>query len=391
MSFDTIDLLTGKIFQVTWDTGRRCNYDCTYCPAHRHDNFSAHATLEELKRNVDFLYEYTDLYMQFRNLKIANFGFTGGEPTVNPNFIPFAQYLKQQYDEKYATRWDAGFALTTNGAMGEKMGQAVMENFGHATVSYHSESDDKLKQQVKDRILQFAYQGPLHEFTVSVNVMFHAEYFDECVQLCDFLQAHEVDFVPRVIGEEPDSKPTFAHKYSKDQLQWFKDYWKRKNEEKREQETTWALSAASDKTENKQKVIGNNIGRPCCGSRDMMLYNGTDSRRSNFVDFREFKGWNCSVNWFFLHLEQQTDSIYHHQTCQARFDGTRGPIGKISEGHKLIEELKVKLESGTMPTIVCPKQTCGCGLCAPKSMNQDRFFDVLENHIDPGVLNDYNR
>ena len=391
MSFDTIDLLTGKIFQVTWDTGRRCNYDCTYCPAHRHDNFSAHATLEELKRNVDFLYEYTDLYMQFRNLKIANFGFTGGEPTVNPNFIPFAQYLKQQYDEKYADRWDAGFALTTNGAMGEKMGQAVMENFGHATVSYHSESDDKLKQQVKDRILQFAYQGPLHEFTVSVNVMFHAEYFDECVQLCDFLQAHEVDFVPRVIGEEPDSKPTFAHKYSKDQLQWFKDYWKRKNEEKREQETTWALSAASDKTENKQKVIGNNIGRPCCGSRDMMLYNGTDSRRSNFVDFREFKGWNCSVNWFFLHLEQQTDSIYHHQTCQARFDGTRGPIGKISEGHKLIEELKVKLESGTMPTIVCPKQTCGCGLCAPKSMNQDRFFDVLENHIDPGVLNDYNR
>ena len=391
MSFDTIDLLTGKIFQVTWDTGRRCNYDCTYCPAHRHDNFSAHATLEELKRNVDFLYEYTDLYMQFRNLKIANFGFTGGEPTVNPNFIPFAQYLKQQYQEKYADRWEAGFALTTNGAMSEKMGQAVMENFGHATVSYHSESDDKLKQQVKDRILQFAYQGPLHEFTVSVNVMFHAEYFDECVQLCDFLQAHEVDFVPRVIGEEPDSKPTFAHKYSKDQLQWFKDYWKRKNEEKREQETTWALSAASDKTENKQKVIGNNIGRPCCGSRDMMLYNGTDSRRSNFVDFREFKGWNCSVNWFFLHLEQQTDSIYHHQTCQARFDGTRGPIGKISEGHKLIEELKVKLESGTMPTIVCPKQTCGCGLCAPKSMNQDRFFDVLENHIDPGVLNDYNR
>ena len=391
MSFDTIDLLTGKIFQVTWDTGRRCNYDCTYCPAHRHDNFSAHATLEELKRNVDFLYEYTDLYMQYRNLKIANFGFTGGEPTVNPNFIPFAQYLKQQYEENYKDRWDAGFALTTNGAMGEKMGQAVMENFGHATVSYHSESDDKLKQQVKDRILQFAYQGPLHEFTVSVNVMFHAEYFDECVQLCDFLQAHEVDFVPRVIGEEPDSKPTFAHKYSEEQLQWFKNYWKRKNEEKREQETTWALSAASDKTENKQKVIGNNIGRPCCGSRDMMLYNGTDSRKSNFVDFREFKGWNCSVNWFFLHLEQQTDSIYHHQTCQARFDGTRGPIGKISEGHKLIEELKVKLESGKMPTIVCPKQTCGCGLCAPKSMNQDRFFDILENHIDPGVLNDYNR
>ena len=80
MSFDTIDLLTGKVFQVTWDTGRRCNYDCSYCPAHRHDNFSRHATLDELKKNVDFLYEYTDLYMQYRMHKVASFGFTGGEP-----------------------------------------------------------------------------------------------------------------------------------------------------------------------------------------------------------------------------------------------------------------------------------------------------------------------
>lgn len=386
MSFDTIDLLSGKIFQVTWDTGRRCNYDCTYCPVHRHDNFSPHATLDQLKKNVDFLYEYTDLYMQYRNLKIANFGFTGGEPTVNPNFIPFAQYLKSQYEEKYVDRWEAGFALTTNGAMGEKMGQAVMENFGHATVSYHSESDDKLKQQVKDRILQFAYQGPLHQFTVSVNVMFHAEYFDECVELCDFLKAHEVDFVPRVIGEEPDSKPSFAHKYNKEQLQWFKDYWKRINDEKNEQEVSWSLSAASNKTENKEKVLGQNIGRPCCGSRDMMLYNGNNSRKSNFVDFREFKGWNCSVNWFFLHLEQQTDSIYHHQTCQARLDGTRGPIGKISEGHLLIEQLRKKLETGTLPTIICPRQTCGCGLCAPKSMNKEKYMNVIKNHIDTGVI-----
>ena len=110
------------------------------------------------------------------------------------------------------------------------MGQAVMENFGHATVSYHAESDNKLKQQVKDRILQFHYQGGLHDFTVSVNVMFHAEYFDECFELVDFLKAHEVDFVPRIIGEEPDSKPTFAHKYTDEQLAWFKDYWRKKNE-----------------------------------------------------------------------------------------------------------------------------------------------------------------
>ena len=386
MSFDTIDLLTDKVFQVTWDTGRRCNYDCSYCPVHRHDNFSKHATLEELKNNVDFLFEYTDLYMTYRRTKIANFGFTGGEPTVNPNFIPFAKYLRSEYEEKYADRWEAGFALTTNGAMSEKMGQAVMENFDHATVSYHSESDNKLKQQVKDRILQFHYQGGLHDFTVSVNVMFHAEYFDECVELCNFLQAHEVHYVPRVIGEEPDSRPTFAHKYSDEQLKWFKDYWKRKNENKSVQEITYANSAVGDIVKNKEKVIGNTIGRPCCGSRDMLLSSGTQSRVSNFVDFREFKGWSCSVNWFFLHLEQQTDSVFHHQTCQARFDNTRGRIGKLSEGKKLIAELREKLESGTMPIITCPKKTCGCGLCAPKSVEKEKLIKVLDNHIDIKVL-----
>ena len=379
MSFDTIDLLTGKVFQVTWDLGRRCNYDCSYCPAHRHDNFSKHATLEQLKNNVDFLFEYTDLYMTYRKFKEANFGFTGGEPTVNPNFIPFAKYLRESYEEKYADKWEAGFALTTNGAMSEKMGYAVMENFGHATVSYHAESDNKLKQQVRDRILQFHYTGEMFDFTVSVNVMFHAEYFDECVELCEFLRQHEVDFVPRVIGEEPDSKPTFAHKYNEEQLAWMKNYWKQKND------ALYANSAAGDVVKNAKK-LGNSIGRPCCGSRDMMLFNGTDSKKSTFVDFREFKDWDCSVNWFFLHLEQQTDQIFHHQTCQARFDYKRGAIGKISEGKELVAKLREQMETGTLPVIKCPKQTCGCGLCAPKSMYNDKLMNILHNHIDTGVL-----
>ena len=386
MSFDTIDLLTGKVFQVTWDTGRRCNYDCSYCPAHRHDNFSPHATLEELKANTDFLFEYIDTYMQYRDYKVANIGFTGGEPTVNPNFIPFIQYLKSQYEGKYASKWQAGFALTTNGAMGEKMAQAVMENFGHATVSYHAESNQKLKDQVRDRIKQFYTEGPKHNFTVSVNVMFHAAYFDECKDLCSYLDEVGVSYVPRVIGEEPDSRSNFAHMYTEEQLDYIKNYWKYKNAKLNDtEEETKVLSAAGEKTTEKKK-LGLTVGRPCCGSREMCLSNKGESRKATFVDMREFKGWNCSVNWFFLHLEQQTDSVFHHQTCQAKFDQTRGPIGKISEGKKIIADLKQKLESGTMPTVICPKHTCGCGLCAPKSLYKENYRDVLKNHIDIKVL-----
>ena len=136
--------------------------------------------------------------------------------------------------------------------------------------------------------------------------------------------------------------------------------------------------------ENKELAL--KIGRPCCGSRTMCLSKGIESQKSKFVDFREFKGWYCSVNWFFMHIEQQTDSVFHHQTCQAQFGGTRGPIGKLSEGDKILAELKKHLENETMPTVVCPKQTCGCGLCAPKSMHKESYQKVLFNHVDKKVF-----
>jgi hypothetical protein len=138
--------------------------------------------------------------------------------------------------------------------------------------------------------------------------------------------------------------------------------------------------------ENKKE--GHTIGRPCCGGRCMSFSsNGENVGSGKFVDYREFHGWYCSVNWYFLHIEQQTDSVFHHQTCQARFDRTRGPIGKLSEGDKILAELEENLKNGTMPTIVCPKKTaCGCGLCTPKAMKKEDYKKVLFRQADPVVF-----
>ena len=87
-----------------------------------------------------------------------------------------------------------------------------------------------------------------------------------------------------------------------------------------------------------------------------------------------------------MHIEQQTDSVFHHQTCQAKFDQTRGPIGKLSEGRKILDELRENLKNGTMPTVICPKHTCGCGLCAPKSNDGNKYKEVLARHVDMSVF-----
>jgi len=230
-SFDTVDLLTGNVFQVTWDLGRRCNYDCSYCPTHRHDNFSPHATLYELKKNADFTLRYIDIYMRYRSYKHASINFTGGEPTVNPNFIEFIEYLKSKYQEKFSDRWRCVFTVTSNGAMSKKIAKAVMKHCDHITISYHTEAADLIKQQVRDRMVQFSKEGPKHGCTLSINVMFHAKYFDECQELCRFLDSKNIKYVPRVIGEDPSSKPSFAHQYNDQQLAWFKEYWDKNTQE----------------------------------------------------------------------------------------------------------------------------------------------------------------
>jgi len=44
------------------------------------------------------------------------------------------------------------------------------------------------------------------------------------------------------------------------------------------------------------------------------------------------------------------------------------------------------LEAKTMPTVICPKHTCGCGLCAPKSLHKENYEKVLLNHVTPTVF-----
>jgi sulfatase maturation enzyme AslB (radical SAM superfamily) len=127
--FHTITPVNADPFMITWDIGRRCNFDCSYCPAHRHDNFSSHASLQDLKCTAEFLFQYIETVAQYRLSKDFHVSFTGGEPTVNPKFIELVSYLRSRYADDFQNKFNLNLSLTTNGAMGEKMVAAVVENF----------------------------------------------------------------------------------------------------------------------------------------------------------------------------------------------------------------------------------------------------------------------
>ena len=417
--FETVNLFDNRDgpLVVTWDTGRRCNYDCTYCPAHRHDNFSPHASLQELQSVGRFLYDYSALLCKYKTKDQLNVSFTGGEPTVNPKFIEFGKWLRELYTQEYKDKFALQLGLTTNGAFGEKMAQSILTEYDTCTISYHVEAHKNLKKQVIRNI----YFLKEHDYSMKINVMFHAQYFDECIELCRKLQQDNISFVPRMIGD--DGGDVSAHTYTDKQLKWMKDYWKNSNKkiqdlsvdeyrinhnvhskkQKSVNETT-TVQKTVDKFEPSKKDVAvklnekNQIidkdpknkaeamGRPCCGSRIMETC-GSDGcwTKTKFLDFQKFQNWQCSVNWFFLHIEQQTDQIFHHQTCQARFDGTRGAIGSISESDKILDWLREKLETKTMPIIQCPlgpNKLCGCGLCSPKSTELEQLKNILPRHIN---------
>jgi len=86
--------------KVEWNLGKRCNYDCSYCPSSIHDNTSPHTDIEILKATVDKLVTLG---------KPVRLSFTGGEPTVHPKFLELIKYCNHK-----GISW---ISVTTNGTL----------------------------------------------------------------------------------------------------------------------------------------------------------------------------------------------------------------------------------------------------------------------------------
>lgn len=72
--------------QIFWEIGRRCNYDCSYCHTYVHNNYEEHKSLEKL-------IFATEKLEQFSKGEKINFAISGGEPTLNPDYLEWAKYL----------------------------------------------------------------------------------------------------------------------------------------------------------------------------------------------------------------------------------------------------------------------------------------------------------
>ena len=142
--------------KVEWNLGKRCNYDCSYCPSVIHDNYSPHTDINILESTVDKLCELG------KPLRIS---LTGGEPCVHPDIEDLLEYLKRKY-----VFW---VNLTTNGTRGYRWYLNNEIFYNHLVFSLHFEHE---WARIVDTILKY-YDSTEREFFV--NIMAHHDKMNE--------------------------------------------------------------------------------------------------------------------------------------------------------------------------------------------------------------------
>ncbi len=279
------------MIKVEWNIGKRCNYDCEYCPTLIHDNYSPHTDIEILKKAVDKLPV---------NSRIS---FTGGEPTVHPDFEELVHYCVQK-----DISW---INLTTNGTRTSLYYFRLPVN--HIVFSLHFEKD---WARVLETISRYAASDvePGMRKPCMINIMAHPEKMIEVKDATRRLENLNIPYAIRRIRWTNDDHNLFDDmRYEQNNLDWILS-----------KEATVAPNCIID---NKQKMHANDI-----------------------IKFHKnkFKNWACTAGQESLMINWDGD--VHRATCRVG-----GSLGNIYNG------------TFTLPDqpIICTRDFCTCAADVP--------------------------
>lgn len=249
--------------KVEWNLGKRCNYDCSYCPSSIHDNTSPHTDIEILKATVDKLMTLG---------KPIRLSFTGGEPTVHPKFKELIKYCKH-----VGVSW---VSVTTNGTLPFEFYASL--DVDQYVFSIHFEYD---VQRILDTILKVVESTKIK---VVAQIMAHHSHMLNVQTVRTMLLNQQIpNTVRRIRWTQGDHDLFDDLRYHPDDLNWIK-----------EQEAT---------------VQGN------CVIDDEKIIHANDVIK---LHLNKYKDWKCNagieslmINW---------DGDVHRATC--RVGGSLGNI-----------------------------------------------------------------
>jgi MoaA/NifB/PqqE/SkfB family radical SAM enzyme len=355
--FNTLEPATShSSFQVAWETTLKCNLDCSYC-GDGHDNSQPHPSLEDSLKTVDFIVEYVNLYMSTRpkNTKSANLNIQGGESIYHPNIIEILEYARNKKHEY--SDWDLHISLITNAVTSTNRWKNIVKLVDYFTISFHSEAMEKQHEMFRQNVLHLKESGK----TFHVAVLMHPKHWETCISMIEWCKQHDIKAVPRQLDHYWSE---FRFNYDDKQVEYITGIPK-------VPVTTKIISFF------KNGINLSAQGRACC-SGNALCTNSTE--KIKYVKGNNFKGWHCSVNRFFLYIRQSTGEIYTNKDCRMNLEGKVGVIGYLQDAKRIVTDLKHKIETDTLPTIICKKSSCWCGLCSPKADTKENFNNIMKKY-----------
>jgi organic radical activating enzyme len=343
-------------FQVAWESTLKCNLDCSYC-GDGHDNSSSHPSLEDSLKTVDFILNYLDLYMTIKpkNNKLANLNIQGGESLFHPNIIEIIEYIR--YKKETFVDWKLDVSLITNAVIGKASWKKIVELIDYFTISYHPEMLLKQELMFKENVL---YAHSVNQ-SYQVAILMHPKYWDKCISMIEWCKQNSIKYISRQIDHH---WMDMRFNYTSDQAEFL---------------------TGTPKTSPIESVIKifkkgldlSSYGRSCCSGQCLVQNQSTET---SYVKGNKFKNWSCSVNEFFLYIKQNTGDVFTNKDCKMNFYGEVGPIGNLKKSDTILQELKTMITSNNLPTIICKKSSCWCGLCATKANDTSTYNTLIKRY-----------
>ena len=263
----------GDSIKVEWNIGKRCNYDCSYCPSSIHDNFSPHTDYYTLQNTVDKLASLG---------KPVRISLTGGEPCVHPDIERLITYIKSK------NMW---LSVTTNGT--RKPLWYVLQLLDQYVFSLHFEHNwADVLYTIK------TVQEQIHGAHILVNVMCHQDKMKEVRDAVIILSNNNIKFnLRRVRWTEGDHDLFDDMKYDQKDL----DYILQHN-------STVGANTVIHSKDSAGEVIE--------------LYHANDVIK---LHKNQYKGWQCNAGLESLMINW--DGEVHRATCRVG-----GSLGNIYTG-----------------------------------------------------------
>jgi pyruvate-formate lyase-activating enzyme len=356
-----LDTANTPSFLLDWEVTKLCNLDCSYCPVGiegGHDNSSRHPPLDRCLDTIDFMYEYVDLYMQHKkpSQRKVILNVYGGESLFHPDIVAILEACRSKY-QKYSSSWYLTVTCTTNGVIGQNLLERILPLVDEFTVTFHAEALEKQRQQALTNMTIIKEHG----VRVKCIVLMHNNHvmWDRCLAAIEFCKTHQIKYMSKPLD---NSGPQWSYS----EQQWAK---LRPNE----QPMTFVKS-----------LVAIEQGRQCCGGR-LLSTNGNLKSRETFIARQGFRGWSCSVNWFFLFVRQLDGAVYTNKDCETSTTGLVEPLGNLSNTDAIVQTLKQQL-NGSMPIIKCVKPICMCGFCAPKAESELEFLELIKRNVPVDIF-----